>query len=1241
MMNIAKRSTSLLLALVLCIGMFAGVQFPEAQAASYTYNWGARGTVADEDDFTRSTAEEWMSKQNTSYEELSALAGASSTSATPSSALYLELKDLMTSAHTTKTSYDGTKSMYQYTDCQNGGGTISSFYSGKSIGPAWGQGDWNREHTWPKSKSLNGNSNGGQDETDIMMLRPTATSENSSRGNTAYGENYYDPNDESGGKYNLHGDVARICLYVYVRWGNTQYMWGSSGVMESKDVLLKWMKEDPVDTWELARNDSVQSITGTRNVFVDYPELGFLLFDEDVPAGYSTPSGSGNAVSYNITATSNNTNYGTVALSGKTITATPKTGYYVQGYTVTSGTATVTQSGNTFRVEASSDCSVRINFAAKTAVKLTFVENGVTAKTVSSYGGDSVTLPSNTNTPAEGYTFVGWTDAQVTDTTTKPAIYTAGTSVTASNKTYYALYTYSVGGTGVTEYALKDITEIKAGDEFVITMTKGSTVYALPNGTITKGPTAQTVTASNGKLTSDPAASLLWNLSGSADAWKFNPSGDTSQYLNCINDNNGVSVGTGTNNTFKISGTYLFNNGTSRYVGVYTDRPDWRCYTSSSTNIGSQTLGFYVKSESGVLYYTTSTYVCEHEDTCAVTQRDATCTTDGYTAGVYCNDCDTFISGGETLPATGHSWGNWTDVIAATCTTAGTQIRECANCDEDQTQTVAATGHSYSAVVTPPTATEQGYTTHTCGNCGDSYVDSYIDAVGESVKVSFSVPTDVTAVADMFCNKEGITLPVAEAPEGYTFLGWTTQAIDETQTKPQVLTGTYTATANTTLYALYSFVDGEGGQADGTFTKHTGVITEGDYVIYYKTDAMVATSTGSERISATGVSVVGNAISDPAATIIWHIAPTADGYYTIYNEANGVYAAGNGSKNKAVLVTSVTDYAKWSVAGDSAYEFTNLGNDNKGVNALLHWNSTSIGWACYSGSTGGAVTLYKGATGTTYYTTLTQTDPVFGLYTGTVENGIYATLEAALADYTAGQYVKLLRDAEAEVILEKDLYLDMNGYSLSGIMETDGHKVYGIDSSTDGYTCENMGYFNCVDIEDVVVIPETMTNTSVTGASRRYLTIGTDDGFTFHRFYLGLTHTTLKPATKGVGYKATFAGDEMVKECIDSYGYSLQLEGHDAIVCAKTGEKFVSGKQLTLRVDNYDTDKFGECGLSAGVYMVINGEVVLGNSYTTTLRGMVEKLNGKTMTETQKTALAAWIAESETMQTWEVDNIID
>lgn len=47
--------------------------------------------------------------------------------------------------------------------------------------------------------------------------------------------------------------------------------------------------------------------------------------------------------------------------------------------------------------------------------------------------------------------------------------------------------------------------------------------------------------------------------------------------------------------------------------------------------------------------------------------------------------------------------------------------------------------HSYSSVVTAPTCTEQGFTTYTC-ECGDTYVDDYVDAHGHNVIVKESEP---------------------------------------------------------------------------------------------------------------------------------------------------------------------------------------------------------------------------------------------------------------------------------------------------------------------------------------------------------------------------------------------------------------------------------------------------------------------------------------------------------------------
>ena len=261
-------------------------------SGDYLANWGARG----EDCVFLSTYAEAFYTGSYVYETLSKQSGSTNKNSVPSSDLYKSLQTLMESKQTYQTSYKATRYMYCYTDCVSSNySKISSFYSGMVLEGTWDEGTtWNREHTWPNSKGdLSGNG-----ENDIMMLRPTSTSENGARGNKAYGESsdsYYDPNCEGA---NVRGDCARIVLYQYVRWGctntgadyNPKDIFGTKGVIESVDVLLRWMEEDPVDTWEMGRNDVVEDITGTRNVFVDYPEYAWLLFGEDVPDNMTTPS---------------------------------------------------------------------------------------------------------------------------------------------------------------------------------------------------------------------------------------------------------------------------------------------------------------------------------------------------------------------------------------------------------------------------------------------------------------------------------------------------------------------------------------------------------------------------------------------------------------------------------------------------------------------------------------------------------------------------------------------------------------------------------------------------------------------------------------------------------------------------------------------------------------------------------------------------------------------------------------
>nr|MCR5653152.1 endonuclease [Ruminococcus sp.] len=269
--------------------------------------------------------------------------------------LYTTLYNIMKDTHTHEVSYPayGKNSLAYYwltTDTSyanrnDGRGVYTFFYSDVDC---FNHEDMQREHIWPKSKAsyLMKTGLGGSD---LHHLRPAYGKINNIKSNWGFadihdssgnfksgwknkrtvmwpasGENakvsLWRADDASGVTFcdyntNVHGDIARILLYIYTRWkqpnlysdivdadGNPD----TSRLPEldpddSKDTgeriiydlptLLKWMKEDPVSEWEMKRNDLTEDIQGNRNVFIDYPELAWLLFDETVPNDMDTPSG--------------------------------------------------------------------------------------------------------------------------------------------------------------------------------------------------------------------------------------------------------------------------------------------------------------------------------------------------------------------------------------------------------------------------------------------------------------------------------------------------------------------------------------------------------------------------------------------------------------------------------------------------------------------------------------------------------------------------------------------------------------------------------------------------------------------------------------------------------------------------------------------------------------------------------------------------------------------------------------
>lgn len=146
----------------------------------------------------------------------------------------------------------------------------------------------------------------------------------------------------------------------------------------------------------------------------------------------------------------------------------------------------------------------------------------------------------------------------------------------------------------------------------------------------------------------------------------------------------------------------------------------------------------------------------------------------------------------------------------------------------------------------------------------------------------------------------------------------------------------------------------------GTFELFTGDLVEGDYV-FVVSDIAMTNSISSSRLVNTPVKITDDAINNPDASIIWHVA-ASDDYWTIYNAAVEKFAASTGGANKAQMLADGTDdKAKWSVVKNgNAFNFENKANAAGEVNARLSRNG-DYGWACYKDYSN--IDLYKKADG--------------------------------------------------------------------------------------------------------------------------------------------------------------------------------------------------------------------------------------------------------------------------------------
>jgi hypothetical protein len=251
---------------------------------------------------------------------------------------------------------------------------------------------------------------------------------------------------------------------------------------------------------------------------------------------------------------------------------------------------------------------------------------------------------------------------------------------------------------------------------------------------------------------------------------------------------------------------------------------------------------------------------------------------------------------------------------------------------------------------------------------------------------------------------------------------------------------------------------------DGGSTTNTNM--GGNLFLYGKFNMYGGTVSGGKaknqggNISGWNSYVITMAKSDLSATVPTISGGTANsnggnvvlrGTAPVLNMSYGVITGGNSGLyvDKGTLNLSGTA----QITGNAKY--------NIFLKSGLSLNATDLQEGAAFGVTMGDTTgKFTSATANSYFTADNEALLVVkksdGLYLATAVAKAGAQKYASVQEAAANDYVVLLTNVTEDVEIEKDLYLDLNGKTLTGNITGSG-TLFGMDSATDKYTTDTMG----------------------------------------------------------------------------------------------------------------------------------------------------------------------------------------
>ena len=184
-----------------------------------------------------------------------------------------------------------------------------------------------------------------------------------------------------------------------------------------------------------------------------------------------------------------------------------------------------------------------------------------------------------------------------------------------------------------------------------------------------------------------------------------------------------------------------------------------------------------------------------------------TCTETGLTEGKHCSICNTVLVAQEVIPAKGHSWDEGKITTAPTCENAGVKTYTCTVCNETKTEAIAATGHTPVDVAEQPaTCTKDGHTAGTkCSVCGATLsgmeeipAKGHTEVIDPAVAPTCTTPGKTEGKHCSVCNE--VLVAQTEIPaKGHTVV--TDPAVEPTCTEPGKTEGKHCSVCNKVIVA--------------------------------------------------------------------------------------------------------------------------------------------------------------------------------------------------------------------------------------------------------------------------------------------------------------------------------------------------------------------------------------------------------------------------------------------------------